>query len=49
MKGEGGVPISRYGKDIIVTRSDVNEIRLAKGAIRAGFEKSFMKAIFLEY
>jgi len=27
-----------HGKDIVVTRSDVNEIQLAKGAIRAGLE-----------
>ena len=27
-----------HGKDIIVTRSDINEIQLAKGAIRAGLE-----------
>ncbi len=27
-----------HGKDIVVTRSDVNEIQLAKGAIRAGVE-----------
>jgi len=27
-----------YGKDIVVTRSDINEIQLAKGAIRAGLE-----------
>jgi len=27
-----------HGKDIVVTRSDINEIQLAKGAIRAGLE-----------
>jgi uncharacterized 2Fe-2S/4Fe-4S cluster protein (DUF4445 family) len=27
-----------HGKEIVVTRSDVNEIQLAKGAIRAGLE-----------
>jgi len=27
-----------HGKDIVVTRADVNEIQLAKGAIRAGLE-----------
>ena len=29
---------SGHGRDIIVTRKDVNEIQLAKGAIRAGIE-----------
>jgi uncharacterized 2Fe-2S/4Fe-4S cluster protein (DUF4445 family) len=29
---------SGHGKDILVTRRDVNEIQLAKGAIRAGIE-----------
>ncbi|MGB2896426.1 MAG: ASKHA domain-containing protein, partial [Anaerolineales bacterium] len=27
-----------HGKDIVVTRADINEIQLAKGAIRAGLE-----------
>jgi uncharacterized 2Fe-2S/4Fe-4S cluster protein (DUF4445 family) len=27
-----------HGRDVVVTRSDVNEIQLAKGAIRAGLE-----------
>ncbi len=27
-----------HGRDIVVTRKDVNEIQLAKGAIRAGIE-----------
>ena len=27
-----------HGREIIVTRKDVNEIQLAKGAIRAGIE-----------
>jgi len=27
-----------HGKDIVITRSDINEIQLAKGAIRAGLE-----------
>ena len=27
-----------HGKDIVVTRADINEIQLAKGAIRAGME-----------
>jgi len=29
---------SGHGRDVVVTRSDVNEIQLAKGAIRAGLE-----------
>ncbi len=29
---------SGHGKDVVVTRKDVNEIQLAKGAIRAGVE-----------
>ncbi len=29
---------SGHGKDVLVTRRDVNEIQLAKGAIRAGIE-----------
>jgi uncharacterized 2Fe-2S/4Fe-4S cluster protein (DUF4445 family) len=29
---------SGHGRDVVVTRSDVNEIQLAKGAIRAGVE-----------
>ena len=34
------VPASRtgHGRDVVFTRSDVNEIQLAKGAIRAGSE-----------
>ena len=30
--------VSGHGRDIAVTRRDVNEIQLAKGAIRAGIE-----------
>ncbi|HHS98250.1 MAG TPA: DUF4445 domain-containing protein [Chloroflexi bacterium] len=30
--------ISGHGRDVVVTRKDVNEIQLAKGAIRAGIE-----------
>ena len=29
---------SGHGRDVVVTRSDINEIQLAKGAIRAGIE-----------
>jgi uncharacterized 2Fe-2S/4Fe-4S cluster protein (DUF4445 family) len=29
---------SGHGKDVVVTRKDINEIQLAKGAIRAGVE-----------
>ncbi|MFN2275244.1 MAG: ASKHA domain-containing protein [Anaerolineales bacterium] len=35
---------SGHGRDIIVSRSDVNEIQLAKGAIRAGIETLFAEA-----
>jgi uncharacterized 2Fe-2S/4Fe-4S cluster protein (DUF4445 family) len=35
---------SGHGRDIIVTRKDVNEIQLAKGAIRAGIEVLLDKA-----
>ena len=30
--------VSGHGQDIVITRKDVNEIQLAKGAIRAGIE-----------
>jgi len=30
--------VSGHGRDVVVTRKDVNEIQLAKGAIRAGIE-----------
>jgi len=30
--------LTGHGRDIVVTRRDVNEIQLAKGAIRAGIE-----------
>ena len=33
-----------HGRDIVVTRKDVNEIQLAKGAIRAGLEILLRKA-----
>jgi uncharacterized 2Fe-2S/4Fe-4S cluster protein (DUF4445 family) len=35
---------SGHGRDIIVSRSDVNEIQLAKGAIRAGIETLLAEA-----
>jgi uncharacterized 2Fe-2S/4Fe-4S cluster protein (DUF4445 family) len=48
VQGQGRVPKTEYilaaaedtghGRDIVVTRKDVNEIQLAKGAIRAGLE-----------
>lgn len=46
VRGEGGkaefvlVPAedTGHGRDIVVTRKDINEIQLAKGAIRAGIE-----------
>lgn len=40
------VPAARtgHGRDIVVTRRDVNEIQLAKGAIRAGIETLMAKA-----
>lgn len=44
-RGHGGAefvvvpaPATGHGREIIVTRKDVNEIQLAKGAIRAGVE-----------
>jgi uncharacterized 2Fe-2S/4Fe-4S cluster protein (DUF4445 family) len=36
--------VSEHGRDIIVTRKDVNEIQLAKGAIRAGIEVLLQEA-----
>jgi uncharacterized 2Fe-2S/4Fe-4S cluster protein (DUF4445 family) len=33
-----GAAVSGHGRDVLVTRHDVNEIQLAKGAIRAGVE-----------
>jgi uncharacterized 2Fe-2S/4Fe-4S cluster protein (DUF4445 family) len=40
------VPAERtgHGRDILVTRRDVNEIQLAKGAIRAGIETLMAEA-----
>ncbi|RPJ51739.1 MAG: DUF4445 domain-containing protein [Chloroflexi bacterium] len=35
---------SGHGRDVVVTRKDVNEIQLAKGAIRAGIEILLQKA-----
>ena len=33
-----------HGRDIVITRRDINEIQLAKGAIRAGIELMLVKA-----
>ena len=40
------VPAARsgHGRDIVVTRRDINEIQLAKGAIRAGIELMLRRA-----
>jgi uncharacterized 2Fe-2S/4Fe-4S cluster protein (DUF4445 family) len=40
------VPAARsgHGRDIVITRRDVNEIQLAKGAIRAGIEIMLQKS-----
>ena len=34
---------SGHGRDIVITRRDINEIQLAKGAIRAGIEIMLQK------
>ena len=50
-EGDHGVEVvlvagehSRHGQDIILTRKDISEIQLAKGAIRAGIEVLLLEA-----
>ncbi len=50
-KGEKGVRVvlvagenSKHGHDIVLTRKDISEIQLAKGAIRAGIELLLLEA-----